>query len=272
MPVSPEGASIRDAIYLLIDSADHADGSEQMTGALGRALAETQQELGDSLEGRHLPDVEERHAELDAYICDAAAAPPLSHATWLLVLSHLSPDEQQRLQREYEQLARGATAAADYGEQRAEAAEGLMHALTPAEELLAELPHTTLDRSEGVDDYEQRRRSLTIEVTDQPDSDDASYTEPLRVVWRDGYHSLVATMTAGCYEQQLHWKLDIEDPSPGREASLFAPLASTDAREAARDNLGAALAWAATELGDTYTIAPWPPTGDHAVTPVRSPI
>ncbi len=264
--MSPEGASIRDAVYLLIDAADHADGSEQMTVALGRALAETQQALGDSLEGEHLPEVEERHAELDAYLCDGSARPPLSHATWLLVLSHLSAVEQRRLQREYEQLARGATAAAEYGEQRAGAAEGLMHALTPAEQLLAELPHTTFKRSEGVDDYEQRRRSLTIEVTDQPDDGDASYTEPLRVMWRDGYHSLVATMTAGCYEGELHWRLDVEDPPPGRERSRLVPMGQDDARQAARDDLESALAWAAAELGDSYTIAPHRPGDRQAAT------
>jgi hypothetical protein len=137
------------------------------------------------------------------------------------------------LQQEYERLARGATAAAEYGEQRAGTAEGLMHALTPAEQLLAELPHTTLDASPGVDDYEQRRHSLTIEVTDQPDSRDAVYTEPLRVVWRDGYHSLVATMTAGCYEQELHWRLEVQDPPPGRELSRFVAIGQADARQAA---------------------------------------
>ena len=67
-----------------------------------------------------------------------------------------------------------------------------MHALTPAEQLLADLPHTTLDRSQGADDYELRRRSLSIEVTDQPDSGDTVYTEPLRVHSRDGCHTLVA--------------------------------------------------------------------------------
>lgn len=63
-------------------------------------------------------------------------------------------------------------------------------------------------------------------------------------------------MTAGCYEQQLHWKLEVEDPPQGREASRFVPIASDDARQAACDDLEDALAWAACELGDHCTIAP----------------
>ncbi len=254
MPVSPEGESIRDAVFLLIDSADE-DGGE-LGAALRCAFTQARQGLGDSLEGPHLPEVEEHYAELDAYPSDGRGAPPLGYATWLLVLSHLSPDEQRRLQREYEQLARAADTVVAFGERRSGDAEGLMHALTPVEHLLADLPHTTLDRSQGPDDYELRRRSLSIEVTDQPDSGDVAYTEPLCVHWRDGYHTLVATMTAGRYEQQLHWKLEVEDPPPGRDASRFLPIASDDAHQAARDDLEEALAWAARELGDHYTIAP----------------
>lgn len=260
MLVSPDDEDVREALLLLIDSADH-DGAE-LTSALHRAFAQARRRLADDLERSHTPELQERHEELDGYLSGETGG-PLRYSTWLLVLSHFSAAEQRRLQREYEQLARGADATSEFGEPRAaRVAARLMRALFPAEELIAELPHTTLERSEGVDDYVQRRHSLTIEVIEQPDSGDPSYTEPLRVIWRDGYHSLVATMTAGCYEQQLDWKLEIEDPSPGREASRFTPIAST-AEEAARDDLQTALAWAAGELGDTYTIAPWPPDGDQ---------
>jgi hypothetical protein len=107
------------------------------------------------------------------------------------------------------------------------------------------------------DDYELRRRSLSIEVTDPPDNDgdDDESSEQLRVHWRDGYQTLVATMTARCYEQELHWRLDVEDPPPGRDAWRSVPRASDDARQATRDDLKEALAWAARELGDHYTIA-----------------
>jgi hypothetical protein len=253
VPLSPEGESIRDAVFMLIDSADE-DGGE-LGGALRRAFAQARQSLGDDLEGRHLPEVEQRYAELDAYLNDGRGAPPLGYTTWLLVLSHLSPDEQRALQREYEELAHAADTVVAFGEPRSsEAGEGLMHALIAVEQLLAELPHTTLDRPK--DDYDLRRRSLTIEVTDQPDSGDSVYSEPLRVHWRDGYQSLVATMTAGFYEHQLHWKLEIEDPPPGRETSRYLPTTSEDAHQAARDDLEEALAWAAQALGEHYTIAP----------------
>jgi hypothetical protein len=252
VPVSPEGESIHDAVFLLIDSADE-DGGE-LGGALRRAFAQALQSVGDDLEALHLPEAEERYAELDAYVSDGRGAPPLAYASWLLVLSHLSPDEQRRLQREYEELARGADAAVEFGDEDSDAADRLIHALTPAEQLLADLPHTTLDRSQGVDEYELRRCSLSTEVADPPDNDDES-SEPLRVHWRDGYQTLVATMTVRCYEQELHWRLDVEDPPPGRDAWRSVPLASDDARQAARDDLEEALAWAARELGDHYTIA-----------------
>jgi hypothetical protein len=174
VPLSPEGESIRDAVFLLIDSADE-DG-----GALRRAFAQARQSLGDDLEARHLPDLEERYAELDTYLGDGRGAPPLGYATWLLVLSHLSPGEQRALQREYEELARAADTVVAFGERRSSgAAEGLMHALIAVEQLLAELPHATLERPK--DDYELRRRSLSIEVTDHHDAGDAIYAEPLRV-------------------------------------------------------------------------------------------
>lgn len=253
MPLSPEGESIRDAVFLLIDSADE-DGGE-LGGALRRAFAQARQTLGNDLEGRHLPEVEQRYGELDAYLNDGRGAPPLGYTTWLLVLSHLSPDAQRALQREYEELAYAADTVVAFGEPRpSEGGESLMHALIAVEQLLAELPHTTLDRPK--DDYELRRRSLKIEVTDQPESGNSVYSEPLRVHWRDGYQSLVATMTAGFYEQQLHWKLDIEDPAPGRETSRYLPITSEDAHQAARDDLREALTWAAGELGENYTIAP----------------
>jgi len=75
------------------------------------------------------------------------------------------------------------------------------------------------------------------------------------VHWRDGYHTLVATMTAGYYEQHFHWKLEAEDPPPGREASRLIPIVADNAHQAAQ-RLEEALAWAARELGDHYTIAP----------------
>jgi hypothetical protein len=250
--LSPEGESIRNAMFLLIDSADE-DGGE-LGLALQRAFAQARQSLGDDLEARHLPEVEDRYAELDAYLSDGRDAPPLGYAAWLLVLSHLAPDEQRTLQHEYEELARAADTVVAFGErQRSEGAEGLMHALIAVEQLLAELPHTTLDAPK--DDYELRRRSLSIEVTDLPESEDAVYSEPLRVHWRDGYQTLVATMTAGCCEQQLHWKLDIEDPPPGRETSRYLPFPAADARQAAHEDLREALAWAARELGEHYTFA-----------------
>lgn len=253
VPVSPEGESIRDAVFMLIDSADE-DGGE-LGAALRRAFAQARQSLGNDLEAHHLPEVEERYAELDAYLSDARGAPPLGYATWLLVLSHLSPDEQRALQHEYEELARAADTVVAFGErQPSGTAEGLMHALIAVEQLLAELPHTTLDQPK--DDYELRRRSLSVQVTDQRDSGDSIYTEPLRVHWRDGYESLVARMTASCYEQHLEWKLEIEDPPPGREASRCVPIESDDAHQAACHDLAEALAWAARELDDHYTIAP----------------
>lgn len=244
--MSPEGASVHDAVVVLIDAADD-DGGE-LGVALRRAFAEAQQGLDDHLAGPHMPEVEERRAELDAYLSGGGTR--LGYAAWLLVLSYLSPEEQRSLQRQYEAFEGAAGVEIEF-EMGSGEAEELMHALNPAEQLLVDLPYTTLDRSPGVDDYEQRRRSLSIEVTEEPDPD-----EPLLVVLRDGYGTLVATMAAGCYEQRLHWMLAILDPAPAREASRFLPIPTDDVRQAAREDLKDAVAWAGAELGDRYTIAP----------------
>jgi len=224
--------------------------------ALRRACSATQTALEEDLERPHLPEVEDRVNELAAFL-DADEddnAAQLADSTWLLVLSHLAPEEQRALQDSYEALARGTGAAIEYGERREGQADWLMQTLAPVEQLLAELPYTTLEPS-GRDDYELRRRALSVEVVwADRDSKDAESGGPLYITWCDGYQTTVATMTAGLFQGTLCWTLDITDPAPGRSAERVLPGSSEDVRTAARDDLQAALEWAANELGDRYVI------------------
>ena len=133
------------------------------------------------------------------------------------------------------------------------AAQDVSLQITPAEALLAQLPHTSLER--GPADYDLLRRTLAIEVYwEVPGDDDADPMRVTRVLWRDGYHTLVADLSANISEARLWWTLEVHDPPPGRSATRLAAMHSDDPREAAASDLPVALSWANRELGDRYVI------------------
>jgi hypothetical protein len=82
-------------------------------------------------------------------------------------------------------------------------------------------------------------------------------------MWRDGYESQVATMVLMLHADTALWRLEVEDPAPGRTAELVTPRKHTDPFEAANIGLAAAIQWANRELAD-YTIAPWSAGADPA--------
>jgi len=248
MAVSPEGSSINDAVRLL--TSDDAARS-----ALLRAYAAARRALEDDLTRPHPPGLEDRHAELIAFLGSPEESPLLSHATWLLVLSHLTADEQRKLQATFEELARSAETAIEYGEKKEGEVEEVMQTLAAVEELLAELPHTTFARSLGTDDHELRRRSLSVDIAwADRGSEEAERGGPVRVVWRDGYETTVATMGLAIGHESACWMLEVADPPPGRSASLvLEERPSDDPGDMAR-SLRQAIVWANRELGDHYIV------------------
>ncbi|MGA2165537.1 MAG: hypothetical protein ABSH36_13850, partial [Solirubrobacteraceae bacterium] len=161
----------------------------------------------------------------------------------------------RELQTTYEELQRGAEVALEDGGQHTSDAEAVVRALLPVEGLLAELPHTTLERPVGPDDHDLRRRTLSIEVVWRTPDGGLPDDSELRVFWRDRYDTEVANMTLAVYSGDACWILEITDPAPGRSVSLVVVRGSSSASLLARTGLDRALAWANEELGDQYVIA-----------------
>jgi hypothetical protein len=252
--VSPEGTTLSDAVRLLMSAAANEGGDAQLTLLLACSAAQTS--LAEDLERTHTAEQEDRHEELSAFLEDPSGQ-PLARETWALVLAQLAAEEQRSLQALYEELARGAELAIEYGEPAgAEKAEEFMQTLYPVEALLAELPHTTLGRSLGTDDHELRRRALFLDVSwVEPGGEAEHEGGSVDVIWRDGYQSTVARMGAAFAEEHGCWVLDISDPAPGRTASLVIERRSGESgQDAARRTFEAAIAWANLQLGDDYVV------------------
>lgn len=242
-------------IFLLASVVDEADGG-RVDRALRLAFAGALESLEQNID---VPDVEERREELSEHLRDwnAELAAPLTRETWLLVFSHLDADAQRLFQRAYEDLMRAAEASAGTGA-TTEQESSAMHvalALAPVEELLLELPHTTLVPSRGRDDHDERRRTLTPEVQWQAASDD----DPVCVVWRDGYETLIASMSLMLHEGLTIWRLVFADAQPGRSVEHRTPRADGTAREIAEATLPDALRWASDELRPEYAVKSEPP-------------
>ncbi len=236
------------AVLRLISSA-RAEDQNKLNQAMRQAFSATWRSLEEDLRREHLPELEDRHSELAAFQEGGDPAAPLTRDTWLLVLSHLPSDMQLLLQAIYEELERGAETALEYGEQTDGEAQSVMQALAPVEDLLVELPYTTLTRSLGPDDHDLRLRTLSTEIElNDEDSKDFPSMSPVRVEWRDGYESLVATLTAWWYEEAVRWTLDIRDPPPGRATERVVPCEQTSFRETVKTDLDDTIAWATGEL------------------------
>jgi hypothetical protein len=252
--VSPGDVSIDSALRLLVRSVPDRE-REVLAGAIEEAYSAAVASLESDLGRAHSRELEDRHAELAAHPRrPAAGAPALAPDAWLLVLSHLSPGTQRLLQATYEDLQRASEAGAlEEGDEMEGAAPDVSLQITPAEALLAELPHTSF--APGPADHDLLRRTLSIDVywEDLAD-DDADPAVAVRVLWRDGYETLIADMSGNVSEARLCWTLEVHDPAPGRSATRLGAMRSDDAREAAAGDLAAALAWANRELGDRYGI------------------
>jgi hypothetical protein len=240
--------------------------------AYGVALCSIQMDL----EREHLPELEWRYEELVALaIGDDPEVLPADDL-WLLVLTYLKPGEQRLLQATYEDLRNAFETLAIYEDDDAEfeRTRAILMAVAPAEELLAELPHTTFAPPSAPDDYDQRRRTLSIEIERPNDSE-------VYVEWLDGYESCVATMALLAGGVGACWQLEIDDPPLGRGAllDLSGAVAGTNLllegeqqtldphtgarlrREgcalvaaAAERELEKAIAWGTHELGDGFSI------------------
>lgn len=84
---------------------------------------------------------------------------------------------------------------------------------------------------------------------------DTSCISPVRVEWRDGYESLMATLTAWWYEESVRWTLEIDDPPPGHQTERVVPCEQAKMYETVKTGLDDAIAWATGELGsDGYIV------------------
>jgi hypothetical protein len=240
--------------------------------AYGVALISMQMDL----EREHLPELEGRYEELVALAVrdDLEVCPP--DDLWLLVLTYLDPSQQRLLQATYEHLRDTFETLAMFEDDDAEfeRTRAILMALAPAEELLAELPHTTFVPPSAPDDYDQRRRTLSIEIERPSDSE-------VYVEWLDGYESCVATMAllaggvGACWQLQINdpplrraeW-LDLSDAVAGTSLLLEGERQTLDPRTRARlrregcalvaaaaeRELEKAIDWGTHELGDGFSV------------------
>ena len=196
-------------------------------------------------------ELKRRQRELIALLRDSTRTQPLVPELWRLVLSELPPDKQRLLAAIYDELQRSSEATLDEGDELEDLAARVSEILGPMEDMLA---HATGEPSSGTGDYDALRRTLSVEVEWGRGDDDGEMPHPVGVLWRDGYESVVATMTGDAVEDQFCWILEIDDPAPGRSETRVTPLGSRSARDAAIGELDSALEWAARELGDHYII------------------
>jgi hypothetical protein len=251
--------------FLLLLASTSDDERDRLYDALDRAVADARRSLQESLDGVHVPAVVERHAELVGHPGHPTPlAPALAPGTWLLVLSHLDADSQRVLQRTYEELQRGAEVTVEHGEPADGSVGSVTAALAAVEDLLVELPYTTLERSIGPDDHDSRRATLKIELEWATPGVEEDLAGPVCVVWRDGYETEVASMRMGVFDQNVNWRLEVGDPVPGRSAERVLPREADDLRLIARDGLADAIGWANAELGNRYTFVTLP---DSALKP-----
>ncbi len=169
----------------------------------------------------------------------------------MLVLSHLPQEIQLHLDTAYEEAQAAFEASLELGGQLDRESERLLEGLATVGSLLSAMPYTSL--TEGPDDHDRRRRTLFMELTVEPTAE-PNDPDTLVVQWRDGYETLVATMTSLVYERRLRWNLEIHDPAPGRDLERTVRLRPTDTEEAVTDDLRAALSWAQGALGEGYVI------------------
>jgi hypothetical protein len=143
--------SLDRAVYLLLkwargkESTAEGKATTMLSRAVHIAYGVALCSIQIDLEREHLPELETRYEELVALAIgdDPDVRPP--DDLWLLVLTYLEPGEQRLLQATYEDLRNAFETLAIYEDDDAEfeRTRAILMAVAPAEELLAELPHTT---------------------------------------------------------------------------------------------------------------------------------
>jgi len=215
-----QDGSLDAAIKLILKWAAY-NKTAQLSNAVSSAYTAALRSLEADLEREHLPELHKRHQELLALDVtntriDPDRLPP--DDLWRLLLTYLAPGEQQLLQTTYEDLRRCFETGVIYGDDDADTQQVqlTLNTVAAAENLLAELPHTTFAPPSAPDDHDERRQTLSIEIERTSESEGS----PVQVEWLDGYQSRVALMELHYGGAQASWQLEIEDPPPGRGARL----------------------------------------------------
>jgi hypothetical protein len=276
------------------------DESALLSEAISSAYNATLSSLEADLAREHAPGLKKRHQELLALdvtniLIDPDRLPP--DDLWRLLLSHLDPGQQQLLQKTYEDLREALEAEIICDEDddaNTKQAQGTLNALAVMEDVLAELPHTPFAPPSAPDDYDRRRRTLSIEI----DRHYEAAEFPVLVEWLDGYQDCVAAMELYRDYSSAWWYLDIYDPPPGRTIQLElvggvegATLSrqgeeeTLDPRKGARmqreghalltaaaeRELQNAIAWGTQEIGDRSTVASGTEPAHRSTTATRRP-
>jgi hypothetical protein len=275
--------------------------TEAILGAVDAALQSVEQDLSRS----HTPELHARHHELiefagalakEALAAEVRIAMTLAGAldpangrvheiAWRMVLAHMTSEQQQLLQAAFVRFRDTLEQYVITGDDPAHAQQVLV-ALDPAQQLLAELPFTSLPPpGPGPDTHDHLRRTLTVEIErESPVDDDGDRglgARLMRVEWRDGYQMRVAKLDISSFASDgASWVLEVEDPSPGRSEQLLLPgtaeafrlyvaaEAEPDPRAGARmqregnrlleaaaeRELQHAIRWGTRQLGEHYTV------------------
>jgi hypothetical protein len=241
-----------DAAVRMIVAAAPDEDRETLDAAIREAGFAALRVLEEDLRSAHLSAVDDRHVELVAFAKEGRQ--PLAPGTWQFVLAHLAADMQRVLGSIYRELDVGLEAAMLADGEQERGLETLSRALVVAEDLMSDLPYTTIERASAPDDYELRRRRLSQEIQwYAPDVQCQWPVHAVQVLWRDGYESHVAAMVVAIEADHVGWLLEIDDPAPGRSVRRIVPRSSEDLFEEATRTIDDAIAWAQSELGDRYT-------------------
>jgi hypothetical protein len=221
-PAEPaEGAAAHVAISILML------GDSELRDALGDALDAALTGSEQVLEGASTTEHHKRRSELLELAAALGEGPlvPCEHdhrAAWRLLLSHLSQRQQERLEAELGRALSNLEQSAAEEEPGSQMAADTLELFSEAQQLVSELPYATIAApGPGRDDHDDRRRTLRVEV--ERSQDPVRDPTPVRAAWRDGYQTLIAQMFVEMGQDCAWWRLEIEDPAPGREVRRDLP-------------------------------------------------
>lgn len=292
-------------MWLLICGMITEEERKAITEAILQAIDAALQSVKQDLSRSHTPKLHVRHHELielagalarEALAAETRIAMTLAGAldpasgrvhenAWRMVLAHMTSEQQQHLEAAFVRFRDTLEQYVITGDDP-QHAQRVLVALDPAQQLLAELPFTSLSPpGPGPDTHDHLRRTLTVEVERESpveDEDDRGLeARSMRVEWRDGYQMRVAKLEISSFGPDgASWELEVEDPSPGRSEHLLLPgtvevfrlyaaaEAEPDPRASARmqregdrlleaaaeRDLQHAIQWGTRQLGEQYTV------------------